>query len=69
MATQPDNPPPIGDEKLVRAAQKGDMVAYAYAAGETYFPEGMPAVEWYRPTDRGLEQRIREKLKELRSRK
>src|SRR5438874_8138331 len=28
MATQPDNPPPIGDEKLVRAAQKGDMVAF-----------------------------------------
>src|SRR6478609_8764988 len=28
MATQPDNPPPIGDEKLVRAAQRGDMVAF-----------------------------------------
>src|SRR4051795_259883 len=28
MATQPDNPPPIGDEKLVRAAQKGDMPAF-----------------------------------------
>ncbi|HSG65720.1 MAG TPA: recombination factor protein RarA, partial [Gammaproteobacteria bacterium] len=38
----------------------------AYAAGENYFPEGMPAVEWYRPTDRGLEGRIREKLAELR---
>ena len=40
----------------------------AYAAGENYFPEGMPAVEWYRPTDRGLEARIREKLETLRSR-
>jgi putative ATPase len=40
----------------------------AYAAGENYFPEGMPAVEWYRPTDRGLEARIREKLEDLRSR-
>jgi len=40
----------------------------AYAAGESYFPEGMPAVEWYRPTDRGLEAKIREKLAELRSR-
>ena len=40
----------------------------AYAAGENYFPEGMPAVEWYRPTDRGLEARIREKLDDLRSR-
>ncbi|HEX9396771.1 MAG TPA: replication-associated recombination protein A [Burkholderiales bacterium] len=41
----------------------------AFAAGETYFPEGMPAVEWYQPTERGLEERIRAKLKELRSRK
>ena len=39
----------------------------AYAAGESYFPEGMPEVEWYRPTDRGLEARIREKLEQLRS--
>ena len=37
-----------------------------YAAGENYFPEGMPEVEWYRPTDRGLEARIREKLETLR---
>jgi putative ATPase len=42
--------------------------ADAYAAGESYFPEGMPAVEWYRPTDRGLEAKIRDKLAELRSR-
>jgi putative ATPase len=40
--------------------------ADAFAAGETYFPEGMPAVNWYRPTGRGLEGRIREKLDELR---
>jgi putative ATPase len=40
--------------------------ADAFAAGENYFPEGMPAVEWYKPTGRGLEQRIREKLEELR---
>jgi len=38
----------------------------AFAAGESYFPEGMPEVEWYRPTERGLEGRIREKLEELR---
>jgi len=37
----------------------------AYAAGENYFPDGMPAVEWYRPTERGLEAKIREKLEEL----
>jgi putative ATPase len=39
----------------------------AYAAGENYFPEGMPQVEWYRPTDRGLEAKIREKLEHLRA--
>ncbi|HYN11306.1 MAG TPA: replication-associated recombination protein A [Burkholderiales bacterium] len=41
----------------------------AYAAGEDYFPEGMPAVEWYRPTERGLEAKIRERLQQLRNRK
>jgi putative ATPase len=40
----------------------------AYAAGENYFPEGMPAVEWYRPTDRGLETKIRERMEDLRRR-
>jgi putative ATPase len=40
--------------------------ADAFAAGESYFPEGMPAVSWYEPTGRGLEGKIREKLEELR---
>jgi putative ATPase len=40
--------------------------ADAFAAGESYLPEGMPAVEWYKPTERGLEARIREKLQTLR---
>ena len=40
--------------------------ADAYAAGENYFPEGMPPSEWYRPSDRGLEIRIGEKLAHLR---
>jgi putative ATPase len=40
----------------------------AFAAGENYFPEGMPAHEWYRPSERGLEQKIRERLDELRRR-
>ena len=39
----------------------------AFAAGENYFPQGMPAVEWYRPTERG-ENKIRERLEELRRR-
>jgi putative ATPase len=38
----------------------------AYAAGENYFPDGMPRVEWYKPTPRGLEQKISEKLAHLR---
>ena len=40
--------------------------ADAFAAGEDYFPEGMPEVGWYKPTERGLEGKIREKLGELR---
>jgi len=42
--------------------------ADAFAAGENYLPEGMPEVSWYRPTERGLEGKIREKLEELRRR-
>ena len=37
----------------------------AYSAGQRYFPEGMEAPEWYKPTDRGLEAKIREKLEQL----
>jgi putative ATPase len=43
--------------------------AGAYSAGQTYFPEGMAAVEWYKPTERGLEAKIRQKMEELRSKK
>jgi putative ATPase len=42
--------------------------AGAYAAGESYLPDEMPEVSWYRPTDRGLEARILERLAELRER-
>ena len=38
----------------------------AYAAGENYFPEGMERPAFYRPTERGLEARIREHLENLR---
>ena len=40
--------------------------ADAFAAGENYFPDGMPDVSWYQPTERGLEGKIREKLQGLR---
>jgi putative ATPase len=36
-----------------------------FAAGENYFPEGMPAPAFYRPVERGLEIRIADKLREL----
>ena len=39
----------------------------AYAAGERYFPEGMPEPGWYRPVARGLEIKIAEKLERLRA--
>ena len=38
-----------------------------YAAGESYLPEGMEPPGFYRPTEQGLEARIREKLEELRA--
>ena len=38
----------------------------AYAAGETYLPEGMKEPGWYRPTPRGLEAKIGDKLAQLR---
>ena len=40
--------------------------ADAYAAGENYFPEGLESTGFYRPTSRGLEGRIAEKLAHLR---
>jgi putative ATPase len=41
--------------------------AEGYAAGENYFPDGMAKVSWYRPTSRGMEGRIAEKLAYLRN--
>lgn len=38
----------------------------AYAAGETYLPEGMAEPGWYQPVARGLEIKISEKLAQLR---
>ena len=59
--------------KLMKNLGHGKDYRYAhdeaegYAAGESYFPEGMERPNWYRPTDRGLEAKIREKLDHLRS--
>jgi putative ATPase len=38
----------------------------AYAAGESYLPEELGQRQYYHPVPRGLEQRIREKLEQLR---
>ena len=40
---------------------------HAYAAGEQYFPDEIPARTYYSPTEYGLEQRIKERLAFLRS--
>jgi len=39
----------------------------AYAAGETYLPDGMAEPRWYEPVPRGIEAKIAEKLAWLRS--
>jgi putative ATPase len=38
----------------------------AYAAGETYLPDGMAEPGWYQPVPRGLESKIADKLAFLR---
>jgi putative ATPase len=40
---------------------------HAYAAGESYLPEGMAEPGWYQPVPRGIESKIAEKLAWLRS--
>jgi putative ATPase len=59
--------------KLMKNLGYGKDYRYAhdedegYAAGENYFPDGMERPNWYQPTGRGLEGKIREKLDHLRS--
>ena len=58
--------------RLMKELGYGDGYRYAHdaagavAAGEQYLPDGMAAPNWYAPTERGLEARIRERLEELR---
>ncbi|MDB5730099.1 MAG: replication-associated recombination protein [Noviherbaspirillum sp.] len=59
--------------RLMKELGYGKLYRYAhdepdaYAAGETYLPEGMREPNWYQPTPRGLEGKIGEKLAHLRS--
>ena len=58
--------------KLMKELGYGKLYRYAhdepnaYAAGETYLPDGMREPGWYQPTPRGLEIKIGEKLDLLR---
>ena len=57
--------------KLMKSLDFGKNYRYAhneedgFAAGENYFPEGMPAPDWYQPVGRGLEIQIADKLDKL----
>jgi putative ATPase len=59
--------------KLMKELGYGKLYRYAhdepdaYAADETYLPDGMAEPHWYQPTPRGLEGKIGEKLAYLRS--
>jgi putative ATPase len=59
--------------KLMKSLDYGKNYRYAhneedgFAAGENYFPEGMPAPDWYQPVSRGLEIQIADKLNALKS--
>ncbi|WP_295532315.1 replication-associated recombination protein A [uncultured Pseudacidovorax sp.] len=58
--------------KLMKSLGHGKAYRYAhdepeaYAAGETYLPEGMAEPRWYQPVPRGLESKIADKLARLR---
>jgi putative ATPase len=60
--------------KLMKQLDYGKNYRYAhdeadgFAAGETYFPEGMTEPGWYQPVQRGLEIKIADKLNELKLR-
>lgn len=57
--------------KLMKSLDYGKAYRYAhdepeaYAAGENYFPDELTGTQYYQPVDRGLEIKIKEKLKHL----
>src|SRR5258706_5897135 len=61
--------------RLMKNLSYGKGYRYAHdeegghSAGQRYFPDGMQEPEWYKPTERGLEAKIREKMDELRKKK
>jgi putative ATPase len=59
--------------KLMKELGYGKLYRYAhdepnaYAAGETYLPEGLNGISWYKPVPRGMEIKIAEKLAYLKN--
>jgi putative ATPase len=59
--------------KLMKSLDFGKEYRYAhnepeaYAAGENYFPDELAGRQYYQPVDRGLEIKIKEKLKHLKA--
>jgi putative ATPase len=60
--------------RLMKQLDYGKGYRYAhdeaggYAAGERYLPDGVTAQRWYEPTERGLESKIADRLRQLRQR-
>jgi len=59
--------------ELMKSLNYGESYRYAhdevgaYAAGEVYLPEALQGIEFYQPVERGLEIKISEKLRYLKS--
>ncbi|MBB1273582.1 replication-associated recombination protein A [Psychromonas sp. SR45-3] len=59
--------------ELMKSLNYGESYRYAhdevgaYAAGEVYLPEALQGIEFYQPVERGLEIKIAEKLRYLKS--
>lgn len=76
VATDISRPVPVhlrnAPTKLMKNLGYGSEYRYAhdeenaYAAGEQYLPDGVEMKHWYKPTERGLEGKIRDKLNALR---
>lgn len=76
VASQPSHEPPLhlrnAPTKLMKELGYSEGYRYAhnepqaYAAGEDYFPEELEPRRYYEPVDRGLEQKIGQKLEYLR---
>ncbi|MDG0969938.1 MAG: replication-associated recombination protein A [Porticoccaceae bacterium] len=77
VKSQPSYPVPNhlrnAPTNLMKKLDHGKDYRYAhnepngYAVGETYFPDELTGIQYYFPTDRGLEKKIGEKLEYLRS--